>query len=50
MTSPQILGPLSAIHQMLMQLVESLPEADADPKWVEYAIPAGNIFRAVASG
>ncbi len=30
MTSPQILGPLSAIHQMLMQLVESLPEADAE--------------------
>lgn len=29
MTSPQILGPLSSIHQMLLQLVESLPEADA---------------------
>lgn len=29
MTSPQILGPLSAVHQMLIQLLESIPEDDA---------------------
>ncbi len=28
MTSPQILGPLSAVHQMQIQLLEGLPEAD----------------------
>lgn len=29
MTSPAILGPLSSIHQMLLRLVESVPETDA---------------------
>ena len=30
MTSPAILGPLSSLHQMLIHLVENIPEADAN--------------------
>jgi iron(II)-dependent oxidoreductase len=30
MTSPAILGPLSSLHQMLVHLVENIPEADAN--------------------
>jgi len=33
MTSSTILGPLSAIHEMLLHLLESIPEAQAEPQY-----------------